>query len=246
MSEFQPNIIRLDSIGSTNDYLLELAKSNDVAPFTVVCTPHQTHGKGQRGRTWESTPGDQVTLSMLVNSIHPSLDQGFGLSMLSALAIMDALQPLELPQVQIKWPNDIYIQSRKCAGILIERIWTGQRLQCSVIGIGINVQNRPRELAQAISLSEVSQHKLDTAQIESLLIHHLIARLSTWIQTPENVIRNEYHRYLLGRNELLTFESHGAVFSGVIQEINTLGQLIIRDESGEFRHFLPTEITFVL
>lgn len=246
MSEFQPNIIRLASIGSTNDYLLELAKSTDLAPFTVVCTPHQTQGKGQRGRTWESTPGDQVTLSMLVKSIHPSLDQGFGLSMLSALAVMDVFGDLNVPHAKIKWPNDVYIQSQKCAGILIERIWSGHQLQCSVIGVGINVQNRPPHLAQAICLSEVCDQPLHVDQIETLLIQHLFTRISAWLQTPEHAIRNEYHRFLLGRNESIRFEAAGASFSGMIQEVDTKGQLIVKDESGELQCYLPTEITFLL
>jgi BirA family transcriptional regulator, biotin operon repressor / biotin---[acetyl-CoA-carboxylase] ligase len=243
--EFQPLIIRLDSTPSTNDYLLQLAKSNPVEPFTVVSAIHQTQGKGQRGRTWESSAGDHVTLSMFLQPSHTSLDHGFGLSMLSALAVYDVLQEIGIDEVHIKWPNDIYIGHRKCAGILIERIWTGQRLQFAVVGVGINVRNRPRQLAQAIALDEVANVSITPAEIETRLIHHLYQRISNWHLQPITAIRNEYHLHLYGRFEERRFETVQQSFSGTIQEVDEIGRLVIRTDSGEIQKFQPTDITFL-
>jgi BirA family biotin operon repressor/biotin-[acetyl-CoA-carboxylase] ligase len=126
-----------ESTGSTNDEALAWA-AQGAPDLSLILADEQTSGRGRAGRKWASPRGTSLSLSLILRpSAHeadlPSLFTGLG-----ALALVDTLKKYGL-SAQIKWPNDILINRKKCAGILVESVWTGDALDAVVLGIGVNV-----------------------------------------------------------------------------------------------------------
>lgn len=134
-------IIRLDSYESTNTYATALPVTPSDTEPVVVITDNQTAGRGQRGNTWESQPGKNLTFSLVMYPRFIAPARQFELSMLVSLGILNALRGLvgDPGRLKIKWPNDIYYGDRKIAGILIENSLTANAIDRTVIGIGLNV-----------------------------------------------------------------------------------------------------------
>lgn len=129
-----------DSIGSTNDEALAWANKG-ARDMSLIVADEQTMGRGRLDRPWFTPPGTALAFSLILRpNAHekPHLSRIVGLA---ALAITESLQKLEL-DVQIKWPNDVLLNQRKVAGVLIELIWSGEDVVCVVIGIGVNILKR--------------------------------------------------------------------------------------------------------
>lgn len=173
-------------IGSQVVYFPELASTNTYAwqllpqrppEGTVIWAAYQTAGRGQRGASWRAAPGENLTLSILLYPSFLRPDQGFALSQAVALGVRDCIQALTPGcTAQIKWPNDILLNRRKVAGILIENQWEGGRMKACIVGIGLNVNqiSFPEEIAgRASSLRREGgrEHKLHEAA--GLLFEHI-------------------------------------------------------------------------
>jgi len=126
-----------DSIGSTNDEALAWA-ANDAEDLSLVIADEQTAGRGRLDRKWFTPPGTALAFSLI---LRPTADEKPHLSRTvgwAALAVADSLRTRQLTP-QIKWPNDVLLLGRKVSGILVESVWSGDEVDCVVIGIGINV-----------------------------------------------------------------------------------------------------------
>ncbi len=116
------NIIKLDAIDSTNEYLKQLISNNLLPNFTVVTANFQSKGKGQMGSSWSSEAGKNLTMSILVFDILSDSQDMFYLNMAVALSVQEVLKNFNVPNVAIKWPNDIMSGKQKLGGILIENL----------------------------------------------------------------------------------------------------------------------------
>jgi BirA family biotin operon repressor/biotin-[acetyl-CoA-carboxylase] ligase len=126
-----------DSIGSTNDEALAWA-ANDAKDLSLVVADEQTAGRGRLDRKWFTPPGTALAFSLILRpsvAERPHLSRMVGLA---ALAVADSLLARGLSP-QIKWPNDILLNGRKVAGILIETVWSGEDIDCIVMGMGVNI-----------------------------------------------------------------------------------------------------------
>lgn len=164
-----PQIIILDSCDSTNTHLADMT---DAVSGTVVAARCQTAGRGQRGNSWESEPGKNITFSMLVCTGWPARRQ-FELSMIVAIAITDSINNAlanagkKNLTAKVKWPNDIYVGDKKICGILIEHRLCGNALDRSILGIGINI-NQEKFLSNApnpVSLLQLTGREENTDAI---------------------------------------------------------------------------------
>jgi BirA family biotin operon repressor/biotin-[acetyl-CoA-carboxylase] ligase len=126
-----------DSIGSTNDEALAWA-ANDAKDLSLVIADEQTAGRGRLDRKWFTPPGTAFAFSLIFRPTaeeRPFLSRTVGLA---ALAVAEVLRARRLTP-QIKWPNDVLLLGRKVAGILVESVWSGEDVDCLVVGIGVNV-----------------------------------------------------------------------------------------------------------
>jgi BirA family biotin operon repressor/biotin-[acetyl-CoA-carboxylase] ligase len=146
--------IKLDAIDSTNDFLKNLNKESEVENFTLVTANFQSKGKGQRGANWSSEKGKNLIMSILINNSSVYFKQIFDLNVFVSIAVFEVLSAYNIPNLTIKWPNDIMSDSKKIGGILIENTFKTDNSISSIIGIGLNCnQNVFENLPKATSLS---------------------------------------------------------------------------------------------
>ncbi len=216
-------------IDSTNSYLMRRLP-NQVTKGQVCLAEYQSAGRGRRGRQWISPFGSQIYLSMYWY-LEQGLSAAMGLSLVSALAVSDAIYSVANVQVQLKWPNDVYLGGVKLAGILIDL--EGQALEPShsVIGIGLNLA-MPQQAAQQIDqkwtdLQTHCDNKIDRNTLSAQLIHYLLKRLEQHKSNGLAVMIDEWHArdlYLNRRVKLLTGES---VTKGICRGVNNQGALML-------------------
>ena len=146
------HIIELSSVDSTNNYLIDLSQNISLLEGTVVIAKEQTAGKGQRNNHWSSEADKSLSISILLK---PKLDvsQQFLFNKFIALSLCQALNDYSLT-TKIKWPNDILINKKKVAGILVENSIRGSKIEKSVVGIGVNINNNISQLPSATSLAK--------------------------------------------------------------------------------------------
>ena len=244
-------LIFLHEVDSTNTYATNLLRNVNVAEGTIVSTDSQTKGKGQRGAVWNSETGSNITISCVLKPHFLSIKNTFYLSKISALAIYDVLTEL-LPSsqfdIKIKWPNDILVNQKKIAGILIENNFNRDILQHSVIGIGINVNQQAFENLQ----NTASSLKLLTHQAfnKNDILEKLCRQLEKWYLKLKALkfleIDEQYIHHLFGLNELNLFiDSKNKEFNAVIVGINSDGKLILKHRDGNLYNYEVKEIKLV-
>ena len=135
------NMITYAELDSTNGEAARLSASGSLMGEFFVSANYQLDGKGQAGRKWVSDPGMNLLMSWVVFPAFLSVNQQFQLSKAVSLAISDLLEGYSI-SCRIKWPNDIISNSGKIAGILIENSWQGSEIRQSIVGIGLNVNQK--------------------------------------------------------------------------------------------------------
>lgn len=233
-----------NSLDSTNNYASKLAKLPETSNGTAISADFQSEGRGQRGTTWEAQPQQGFLVSFI---IYPPLraNEIFYLSKFIAICLMQTLNKIGLNDVQIKWPNDLLVEGKKIAGILIENSWGESELQHSVVGIGLNVQPSQTEAFQSTSLAE---HLPTLPSLTNYVrqFQEVLQENWNWL-TAKNfaLIDQHYHAqlYRLGvSSRFLT--STNAELIGEIQGVNPDGALHITDNLGQNHLFYLKEIKF--
>jgi BirA family transcriptional regulator, biotin operon repressor / biotin---[acetyl-CoA-carboxylase] ligase len=233
---------------STNEYLKTLLKSEDLPDGYLVATPNQTHGRGQKGAVWESEPGKNLTFSLLLRPTALPADKLFLVSKCVSLGIIDYLNQINTAQFQIKWPNDIYYQNKKIAGILIENQIMGPHIKYSVCGIGLNVNQlifNP-ELPNPISMAIVFNREFDLEQT----LTGVIGQIKTWMGLLEDgfyeKIDEAYHRCLYRHEGYHDFKTEeGTHLHATIIKVDPDGQLILKDNTGTLSGYYFKQIEFL-
>lgn len=240
-------IIKLDAIDSTNSYLKGMASVNIPKDFTVVVAEHQTEGRGQMGTLWETQNGKNLTASVFKKLDGFEIERQFYISMVVSLAIFKALNSLQIPRLRIKWPNDILSANKKICGILIENVIKNNLLQGSVIGFGLNVNQKAfKDLPQASSMSLLTGKLYDKDEILSIILEELIRFFKLLEAKKYEEIKTEYETKLLRKDKPSTFQNRsGNVFSGIIKGVTNEGQLIVWTEDEIIKTFDLKEVTLL-
>ena len=160
-------LYHFSSIDSTNIYAIKRISEGLAHHGEVILADQQTAGRGQRGKNWEATAGENLFMSLIVKPELTSNDFAF-FSMMVAVVLSSYIETLFNGwQIAIKWPNDIYINDKKASGILIENTWKGAEWQYAVVGIGLNVnqQNFPSNIPNGTSLFIESGKSFDLFEI---------------------------------------------------------------------------------
>ncbi|PZR10726.1 MAG: biotin--[acetyl-CoA-carboxylase] ligase [Flavobacterium psychrophilum] len=220
------NIIKLNAINSTNDYLKELSSVQYVENFTVVSAEDQTAGRGQMGAKWNVEPGKNLTFSVLVKDLLIGIDEIFSLNAAVAISVVAALENFSVPNLFIKWPNDILAVNKKIGGILIENsIKSGGEIY-SIIGIGLNVNQKEfGDLAKASSLALVTGKEYDKEVIMTAIVENIKRNVAVLLNRNSNQVWQQYHSKLYKKDVPMPFEKEGVKFMGIIKEVSQKGDL---------------------
>jgi len=220
-----------DSIGSTNTEALAWA-TNDAKDLSLVIADEQTAGRGRLDRKWFTPPGTALAFSLIVHSTPEEEAFLTRIVGLAALAVVDALQARGLT-AQIKWPNDVLLSGRKVAGILVESVWSGEKIDYVVIGIGINVLKDavpPADLLQfpATSLEESLGPAVERQEILRDILAGIIA-LRPHLGTDSFIA--SWEKVLAFRGEQVQIEeANGSFTVGKLLGLEPDGSLRLNDE----------------
>ncbi len=244
---FHPKqIIRVDKLDSTNLYALQLLESTNPSDGTVVMALSQTEGRGQQANSWESEDCKNLTISLILRPNFVFAQDQFQISMLISLGVSDYLKT-HTENVNIKWPNDIYVNNKKIAGILIEQSIMGDYLSYSICGIGLNI-NQQKFISDAPNPTSLNLLTNKTYNLEDELTKLLASIENRYLQVKNGNVQQleqEYLNALYWINERHTFEDEKEQFSGQIIGISEFGQLQIKDENKTIRTYNFKEVSFI-
>ena len=190
------NIIKLDAISSTNDYLKKKYKSSNCKDGDLIWAKEQTQGKGQRENRWLSQKGKSLTISIYKEFNEFKVSNSFILNAIVSLSIVKTLKIIGLKEVRIKWPNDIMSGNKKLGGILIENFLKSEFISSSIIGIGLNInEEKFEDLPNATSLYMEINQKFKLKKILNILIQELL-KFFNLQEDKQNMIIDMYSSYL--------------------------------------------------
>lgn len=237
------SLVYMPECHSTNTEAFTVLQNNQqAAEGMVIITDSQTAGRGQRGNTWESEAGKNLTLSIVLKPtfLHPK-DQ-FKLNMAVSLGLYDYLTS-QVSDVKIKWPNDMMLGHQKTCGMLIENQISGHQIVSSIVGIGLNVNQQSFSVSTATSVAVKKGQEFDLNQVLGELLQGIEGR---YLQLRATInLKEEYVNALYARGEKRSFKSGEEVFEGVITGIDNVGLLEVEVGNGK-RYFDLKQIQFAL
>jgi BirA family biotin operon repressor/biotin-[acetyl-CoA-carboxylase] ligase len=232
----------LPSCHSTNDLAAHAVRTRSIPEGEVYITDYQTAGRGQRGKTWQSQPGENFMLTLILKPTFLSIDQQFLLSQAVALGVWTYLSS-HLADVLIKWPNDLYVGQKKIGGILIENKIQGAGMHYSLVGIGLNINQQHFQELRATSLAHsVGERLALTHELPKLLLaleqHYLRLRSGDY-----TFIRSHYRSHLLGLDQTRSFCLNDRTTEARLIGVSEQGRLQLATlDNPRIREFEPHEV----
>jgi BirA family biotin operon repressor/biotin-[acetyl-CoA-carboxylase] ligase len=215
---------------STNTLASELASKSILSEGTVVITSNQTAGRGQRGNTWETAAGMNLTFSILIKPTFLSVKNQFYLTIITSLAVIDFLQEQSLVELKIKWPNDILADKKKICGILIENSVQQETIHQSIVGIGLNINQKNFTISTATSLSIIKDQTFELNEALNYLLANFEKRYLQLRSGKLSELESEYLENLFGFGKTQTFISNENEFEGIIEGVNENGELKVSNK----------------
>ncbi len=242
------NIVKLDAIESTNSFLKEMAVKSEIPNFTVVLTDKQTLGRGQVNTKWISESGKNLLCSIFLRANKLYVLNQVYLNFAIALAIYESLSEFNLPDLEIKWPNDILSAKKKICGILIENILKGDMIHATIIGIGINVNQErfSKDLSNASSMKNILNKEIMIQKILSVIIQKLKLKIRVLDTKEYQELEKQYNSVLHKKNVPGIFKSkENEFFIGKVLGVNTKnGKLRVELDSQTIKEFGLKELSF--
>lgn len=210
----------------------------------VVTTSFQTAGYGQRGNHWESERGANALFSLKIEPTRIAPADGFMLTEIVTLGILDAL---DIKDIKIKWPNDIYINDHKLAGILVEATMNANAFMTAVVGIGLNL-NQTEFLSDApnpISLKQVTGREYDVDKVIQNVCNAILKRYD--VSVDYEALHREYLSHLYRFNKFHDYQlPTGEIFEAKITDVGKTGLLILEDRRGSRQSFEFKTIKYII
>jgi BirA family biotin operon repressor/biotin-[acetyl-CoA-carboxylase] ligase len=237
-------IVRLDDITSTNDYLIAMQTRDELC----VVTDYQSAGKGMGSNTWESEHGKNLLFSILIHPVWLDVSRQYLMSMAEALALRDAILPLvpKSDSLTIKWPNDIYYGDKKLSGTRIDVNLQGWQIQDMVIGTGININQREfrSNAPNPVSLVQITGKEHDADELlRSILLHFDYYREMLEHGNVDSVV-SLYHAYLYRGNGMYEYEDAEGVFEARLHSVAPNGMMTLRRSDGTLSSYEFKEVKF--
>jgi BirA family biotin operon repressor/biotin-[acetyl-CoA-carboxylase] ligase len=231
-------LITYDTIGSTNDEALRLARSGERGPLWVVAR-RQTAGRGRRGRTWVSEPGNLYASLLLADPSRP--DRFPELSFVAALALHDAVAgrvPGLASRLGLKWPNDLLVDRNKFAGILVEGEGTS-----IVIGIGVNCIHHPQGTDYPATDLAAAGLRATPEGLFAPLSAAMAARLSQWNRGAGFAgVRTDWLAHAAGLGKQMRVKTADGDLEGRFEGIDASGRLVVRFADGTMQSIAAGDV----
>lgn len=239
-------IIKVNECPSTNSLMKEKKKEGELSDKTAIMTDFQSSGRGQGKNVWYSDRGKNL-LASFYRKTDLKADKHFMLTIMASLAIMDTLKEGGISS-KIKWPNDIYVENRKIAGILIENSLMQSQIHDTIVGIGLNINQIefPEIIPNPVSIAHVIQKEIEINNILETFIDKFDSFYNRTQNGDGEELFHEYNENLFRLKEWKIFEYQEHNFNGQIRGVMPDGRLIVETESGALKHFLFGEVKYVI
>lgn len=247
--------IHLEKVDSTNNYIRRLIDRGETGEgLLLVDADDQYAGRGQRGNTWESEEGKNLSFSVLCHPVHITPARQFVVSEAMALAVVKTLAEVEgtetakESQFRVKWPNDIYYNDKKICGTLIECDLQGKVILNCIIGTGLNV-NQTHFVSDApnpVSLRQIFGKEFDLEDLLLRLINRFEELFNTLEAGGSSQLHATYQQWLYRRRGCYPYEDANGLFMAEIADVEPSGHLVLRDTDGHLRRYEFKEVAFVV
>ena len=240
------NLLFFQNLPSTNSHALGLLKNSRLSEGTILSANYQSAGKGYSGNSWESEDGKNLLISIILYPSFIEPEDQFLISMMISLGVCDFLKRF-ISECSVKWPNDIYVNNDKIAGILIESSITANKIDFTIAGIGLNI-NQEKFLSNApnpISLHLVSGLYYELGDCLNNLSTDLDKRYKQLIRGDFDQIKQEYISKLYRLNEWHKFRDAEGIFTGRILTVGDFGRINIEKQNGNLNDYSFKEIEFI-
>ncbi len=238
-------LVALDEVDSTNDEAKRLVEQG-AEEGTLVWARAQLRGRGRRGRDWVSPPGN-LYCSLVLRPDCPPFEAA-QLSFVAALAVSGALSALVPPLSEIvyKWPNDVLLNNRKVAGVLLESSTTApDRLDWLVLGVGVNVTSAPEETDYpATSLHAEGCGAVTAAEVLEAFCRHIHAQVDRWRDDGFAPVREAWLDRANGIGEEVTVNLGAETFTGDFIDLDETGALVVALPNGSRRAVAASDVFF--
>ncbi len=244
------NIIHLNIIDSTNDEAQRrISQDRESKEDFVIRADFQTDGRGQRGNIWESESSKNLMFSYVFHPKELMVTNQFLLSQATAAAVAEYFETRHIPNVSIKWPNDIYSGMQKICGMLIENAVSGKYIRSSILGIGINVNQGtfPENLPNPVSMKIITGEEYNLDQELDVFLEILQKHLAHIQNGETDILRQNYMSRLLGLDKTLVYNSRGTVFKGIVRDVEQTGFITVENQqTGESKKYDFKEIELII
>lgn len=244
-------IIRLNEVESTNSYLMELMREDRNRPqLMAVMAEHQTSGRGQRGNTWLSEPGKNLTCSFLLRHGSISAKEQYAVSAFVAYGLYKTIArymtSIQKEHLSIKWPNDIYYGDSKIGGILIEHSITGEVIDYSIAGIGLNLNQEvfPSEIPNPVSLRQITGEEYDPEEVLARILKRFGFMIEEFLLGNYGEMHQRYMSHLYRRRGLYPYSDKDGRFLASIKDVLPSGHIILEREDGTESTYAFKEVMF--
>ena len=241
-------VISLDETASTNLELKQLLQNNSLPEGSIVKTEFQTQGRGQADNSWFSEKGCNLLFSYLLYPKFVMANEQFIISRIVSLALKEALDEY-MDNISIKWPNDIYWKDKKIAGMLIENSLIGKRIENTIVGIGLNVNQDefPHDLPNPISMKQVTGIEYNRDELLKAFSDAFFSLYQALKQGEGQRIEQEYLQQLYRGDGYYWYEDENGHFEAIIKDVLPSGHLILQTLIGEEeRKYAFKEVSFVI
>ena len=239
-------LVKLDAIDSTNDFLKRWLQERPLEAALAVSTNHQKQGKGQRGNHWISEPSKNLVLSVFIPLSGVSASSQFFLNKFVSVCVIEVLESLKIPELAIKWPNDILSCQKKIGGILIETSIKKNYLEYAIVGIGLNVNQIVFDkLPKAGSLASVTNNEFQVDSICQHILNRIEAKFPIHLLSESSELHQAYLSHLFKYQKTAQFiDSEGNEFNATLVGVAPTGHLQLQTAAG-LKNFLMKEITLI-
>jgi len=249
-SKTRDNITALqlfDDIDSTNTYLLE--NVNTLKSGTIVLAEHQSDGKGRRGRTWLSPFGKHIYFSMLWHFNKDSAELS-GLSLVVAIAVCRAIKAIGIEHpIQLKWPNDIWANDKKCGGVLLEMLAEPHEVTRVVMGVGINVDftGTTNNLdTRCTDMASLTKKSVSRNFLVAHLINQLMSAINTFSINGFKAFFDEWNALDCTKDKTVTLLQANKAIQGISQGVNTNGALLLSNTENRINTYVTGDVSLRL
>ena len=240
------NLLFFQNLPSTNAHTFDLMKKSKLPEGTILYTNYQSAGKGYSGNKWESEDSKNLLISIILYPSFIKPEDQFLISMVISLGVCDFLMRF-IPECSIKWPNDIWVNNDKIAGLLLESSLTGNQIESTVAGIGLNInqQNFLSNAPNPVSLNQLTGVNYDLPSSLEKLASDLDKRYKQLIGGNYGQIKKEYVSKLYRLNRWHEFRDKNGLYRGRVLTVGDYGRLIIERQNGEISEYSFKETEFI-